>query len=323
MSYINQRKHGLHFPKIKRLNHHANRHCEKRIRNNHPAFNTFETASNYIKYFDYPLPDLLVDHSTDPLQNTARPYIDTSMNNSSEGRFKNHHMIVRRNGETTILRPKQDLVLVNGFTPVIRPSSILPSYQPIMSHSQVGTSLPIMNKMSIKKPEQTSIIKTKRNNRHQRNRSNEKFIEKNKFQHDNFSKNDFDHHITHESSFIHLVTQAIYEITQEKVSQPVPLMSILPEFPKSYSNYENQSFIPRFEEMPIIQPINHSSYANQQQYIPSLFSILTNRYDDSSCNVLPEQNRPLNSISLHHEHICFSSSTSHQQNYAHISDYLF
>ncbi|CAF3308169.1 unnamed protein product [Rotaria socialis] len=323
MSYINQRKHGLNFPKIKRLNHHANHHCEKRIGNHHLALNIFETASNYIKFFDYPLPDLLVDHSTDPLQNTARSYIDTSMNNSSEGRFKNHDMIVRRNGETTILRPKQDLVLVNGFTPVVRPSSILPSYQPIMSHSQVGPSLAIMNKMSIKKREQTSIIKTKRKNRHQRNRSNEKFIEKNKFQHDTFSKNDFGHHITHESNFIHLVTQAIHEIMEEKVSQPVPLMSILPEFPNPYSNYENQSFIPRFEEIPIIQPINHSSYANQQQYIPSLFSIPINRYDDSSCNVLPEQNRPLNSISLHHEHICFTSSTSHQQNYAHMSDYFF
>ena len=90
-------------------------------------------------------------------------------------------MIIRRNGETTVLRPKQDLVLANGFTPVIRPSSLLPSYQSIMSHSQVASSLSIMNKMSIKKPEQASIIKTKRKNRHQTKRCNEKFIDKNNF----------------------------------------------------------------------------------------------------------------------------------------------
>jgi hypothetical protein len=88
-------------------------------------------------------------------------------------------MIIRRNGETTILRPKRDLVLANGFTPVIRPSSILPSYQSIVSHSQVASSLSIMNKMSVKKSEQTSIIKTKRKNRHRRKRCNEKFIEHN------------------------------------------------------------------------------------------------------------------------------------------------
>jgi hypothetical protein len=88
-------------------------------------------------------------------------------------------MIIRRNGETTILRPKQDLVLANGFTPVIRPSSILPSYQSIMSDCQVASSLSIMNKMSIKKCEQTSIIKSKRKDRHRRKRCNEKFIEKN------------------------------------------------------------------------------------------------------------------------------------------------
>jgi hypothetical protein len=75
-------------------------------------------------------------------------------------------MIIRRNGETTILRPRQDLVLANGFTPIIRPSSILPSYHSIISHS----SLSIMNKMSIKKCEPTSVIKSKRKNRHHRKR---------------------------------------------------------------------------------------------------------------------------------------------------------
>jgi hypothetical protein len=95
-------------------------------------------------------------------------------------------MIIRRNGETTILRPRQDLVLANGFTPVIRPSSILPSYESIMSHSQVASSLSIMDKMSVKKTEQTSIIKTKRKDRRGRKRCNEKFLEQN-----NFS----DHHV--------------------------------------------------------------------------------------------------------------------------------
>lgn len=109
----------------------------------------------------------LADHSTNPLQNTTRQYADKVLNIPSEGRFVNHEMIIRRNGETTILRPRQDLVLANGFTPVIRPSSILPSYHPIISHS----SLSIMNKMSVKKCEPTSIIKSKRKNRRQRKRS--------------------------------------------------------------------------------------------------------------------------------------------------------
>lgn len=88
-------------------------------------------------------------------------------------------MIIRRNGETTILRPKQDQVLVNGFTPVIRPSSILPSYQSMMPDSQIASSLSIMNKMSIKKPEQTSIIKAKRRNRHRKQYYHDKFNDQN------------------------------------------------------------------------------------------------------------------------------------------------
>ncbi len=129
------------------------------------------------------MPELLADHSTDPLHNTTRQYIDTTSDILNEGRFANHEMIIRRKGETTFLRPKQDLVLANGFTPVIRPSSLLPSYQSIMSHSQVSSSLSIMNKMSIKKqPEQTSIIKTKRKDRHRTKRCNENFIEQNNLQ---------------------------------------------------------------------------------------------------------------------------------------------
>jgi hypothetical protein len=123
------------------------------------------------------LPELLADHSTDPLQNTTRQI--SSINIPPEGRFTNHQMIIRRNGETTILRPKQDLVLANGFTPVIRPSSLLPSYPSIMSHSQVTSSLSIMNKMSMRKPEETSIIKSKRKHRHQTKRCNERFNEHN------------------------------------------------------------------------------------------------------------------------------------------------
>jgi len=106
---------------------------------------------------------LLVDHSTDPLQNTCRQYTNQSQNTIPiEGRFANHEMIIRRNGETTILRPKHDLVLARGFTPVIRPSSILPSYHSINSKSQPELSLSIINKMSTKKNELQSVIKTKR-----------------------------------------------------------------------------------------------------------------------------------------------------------------
>ena len=141
------------------------------------------------------MPELLADNSTDPLQNTTRQYTNTSACISSEGRFANHEMIIRRNGETTILRPKQDLVLANGFTPVIRPSSLLPSYQSIMSHSPVASSLSIINKMSIKKPEQASIIKTKRKDRYRR-----KHIELNNSQ---------------DPAFIHLVQQALHEIIDE------------------------------------------------------------------------------------------------------------
>lgn len=100
-------------------------------------------------------------------------------------------MIIRRKGETTILRPKQDLVLVNGFAPAIRPSSLLPTYQSVVSHSQVGSSLSIMNKMSIKKREQTTIIKSKRPNKYRRKFSKEKFIENHQFHDYNVNKIDF------------------------------------------------------------------------------------------------------------------------------------
>ena len=84
-------------------------------------------------------------------------------------------MIIRRNGETTILRPRQDLVLVNGFTPIIRPSSRLPTYPSSISHSQVSSSssASIIKKMSMKKCEQTSVIKSKRSDQQWRKQCNE------------------------------------------------------------------------------------------------------------------------------------------------------
>lgn len=127
----------------------------------------------YIKYFDYPLVQSIVDHSTDPLQNVSRQYVDRSISMSSEGRFVNHEMIIRRNGETTILRPKHDVVLANGFTPVIRPSSKLPSHQSLLSHSQINSSVSMLTKMSTKISEQTPIIKTKGKHRHTRKRCNQ------------------------------------------------------------------------------------------------------------------------------------------------------
>ena len=120
------------------------------------------------------------------MQSTTRQYVDTPSEIPSEGRFANHEMIIRRNGETTILRPKQDLALANGFAPVHRPSSILPSYQSIMFHSQIAP-LSIMNKMPEKKSEQTSTIKTTRKSRYQRRGLSKNFMEQNNLQ--NYSVN--------------------------------------------------------------------------------------------------------------------------------------
>ncbi|CAF1262829.1 unnamed protein product [Rotaria sp. Silwood1] len=306
MSYINQQKHRSHFHKVKRLNN-TNRRDEKMMIPN-LAFNIIDKTSKYTKFFDYPLPELLIDHSTDPLQNTTRQYNHTSSNISNEGRFKNHEMIIRRNGETTILRPKQDLVLVNGFTPVIRPSTILPSYQSIMSHTQVSSSLSIMNKMSIKKPEQTSIIKTKRKNRYRRKRLNKKFIEQNNMQNYNLV-NEFDQNNSQESTFIHLVKQTLHDIMEQEHSfspQPVPLMSILPEFHDPYPNNNNQL-----------------SYSNQQQFISPLSLIPTDRYNESSYSFPQEHNHSPDFAFSQHEHVCLHSSLSYHRSHSHMTDYFF
>lgn len=130
-------------------------------------------SSQYVKYFDYPLAQSVADHSTDPLQNITRQYSNRSVPIPSEGRFVNHEMIIRRNGETTILRPKHDVVLASGFTPVIRPSSILPSHHSLISPPQNNSSVSITTKMSMKNCEQTPIIKTKRKSRHFRKRCNQ------------------------------------------------------------------------------------------------------------------------------------------------------
>ena len=121
----------------------------------------------YVKYFDYPLQELLVDQSTDPMQNTTRQYVKASTflsNHFSEGRFADHQMIVRRQGETSILRPRQDPVLANGFTPVIRPSSLLPSYKAM----DPPPSTSMTTKLSVPKPEQKLKRKARQKKVHRR-----------------------------------------------------------------------------------------------------------------------------------------------------------
>jgi hypothetical protein len=73
--------------------------------------------STYVKYFDYSLAELLVNHSTDPMQNTVRQYMKSSstFDRCDQGRFADHHMIIRRQGKTNILRAKQDTVLACGY----------------------------------------------------------------------------------------------------------------------------------------------------------------------------------------------------------------
>ncbi|CAF0901966.1 unnamed protein product [Adineta steineri] len=145
MSKKRSRKHRA----IKRLKYHNH--------NYHQSFqnlprdiinNNLFIKSKYNKYFDYPLSELLVDHSTDPMQNTARQYVSSHLSN--EGRFMNHEMIIRRNGESTIHRPKYDIVLDNGFTRIIQPSYLLSSYQSLPFHSQIASSS-VINKMSVEK----------------------------------------------------------------------------------------------------------------------------------------------------------------------------
>ena len=177
----------------------------------------------YIKYFDYPIEQALADHSTDPLENVSRQYAHrfaTTM--SSEGRFVNHEMIIRRNGETTILRPKQDVVLVHGFTPVIRPSSKLPSHQSLIAHPQINSSVSMMTKMSMKICEQTPIIKTKGKYRRARkrsyhisnqqtNRPNCQIATDNKsFPNNEFAVHQFEHDHLQKSHLFHLVEQALH-----------------------------------------------------------------------------------------------------------------
>ena len=126
-----------------------------------------EKPAKYVKYFDYPLPELLVDQSTDPMQNTTRQYVKASTflsNHFSEGRFADHQMIIRRQGETSILRPRQDPVLANGFTPVIRPSSLLPSYKAM----DPPPSTSMTKKLSVPKPEQKLKRKVRQKKAHRR-----------------------------------------------------------------------------------------------------------------------------------------------------------
>ncbi|CAF0941955.1 unnamed protein product [Adineta steineri] len=155
MSKKRSRKHRA----IKRLKYHNH--------NYHQSFqnlprdiinNNLFIKSKYNKYFDYPLSELLVDHSTDPMQNTARQYVSSHLSN--EGRFMNHEMIIRRNGESTIHRPKYDIVLDNGFTRIIQPSYLLSSYQSLPFHSQIASSS-VINKMSVEKSKVKRLNKRK------------------------------------------------------------------------------------------------------------------------------------------------------------------
>jgi len=151
-----RRKHRF----IKRLKHH--RQPLKNLPYNLINENLFN-KSNYNKYFNYSLPELLADHSTDPNQNTVRQYILSNISN--QGRFINHQMIIRKNGESTILRPKQDIVLVNGFTPIIRPSYLLSLDQSVPLHSQIASSSSIINKMSINKSKRKTKLEAQKVNK--------------------------------------------------------------------------------------------------------------------------------------------------------------
>ncbi|CAF0795978.1 unnamed protein product [Adineta steineri] len=303
-------KYRSHVHKLKRLHHNDNQLMTiTNVPCNLLDENFFNKTIKYIKSFDYSIAQLIADHSTDPLQNTSRQYINGLSTISNEGRFINHEMIIRRNGETTYLRPKQDLVLANGFTPVIRPSSILPSYQSIMSHSQVSSSssLSIMNKMSImKQPEQTTIIKTKRKNRHRSKRCNEQFI---------------DHHIQYktsqESPIVHFFKQTLHEIIEEKNYLPPPLMSILPQFHSSPSNYNNQSCTSPVEDNYV------NSNFNNQYFKPPLNTMSDNRYQESSYDIPFEPYHKLSYNFPQHEHICKKSLMPLHRNCTYTPGYFF
>ncbi|UJR37762.1 hypothetical protein I4U23_030455 [Adineta vaga] len=328
MPYINHGNHRSHLHKVKRLNH--NHHAT--IKNLPPQMlneNSLEKTTNYIKFFDYPLPQLLTNHSTNPLQNTTRQYVDIPTKISNEGRFVNHEMIIRRNGETTFLRPKRDPVLANGFTPVIRPSSLLPSYQSIMSHSQVSSSsssssLSIMNKMSEKKQsEQTSIIKTKRKNRRRAKRCNEKFFESHNY---NFP-NEFHQQSPQNSNVIHFFKQTLHEMIVNEnnfAPQPVPLMSIQPVFHSPPSNHFNEPFRPQFEESCFHQDTFQPRNFNDFHFLPRVNSLANNRYQESSYDLSsqPYHQFHMNNIPQD-EHICKNSYRSPPRNYIPTTDYFF
>lgn len=102
----------------------------KRLNNPLKANKKNDRIVNYVKYFDYPIEQLLVDQSTDPLQNTVRQYSTISGKPSTdygEGRFANLELTVRgSNGRTSILRPCRDPVLRRGFAPINLISPFLP-----------------------------------------------------------------------------------------------------------------------------------------------------------------------------------------------------
>ncbi|CAF1584816.1 unnamed protein product [Adineta ricciae] len=314
MLHNNHGRSRSNFHQVKRLNH-FNRNDNHQIKNlpaNLLKDHLFERTMNYVKYFDYPLAQLLTDHSTDPLQNTSRQYIDTDTTISSEGRFVNHEMDIRRNGETTILRPKQDPVLANGFTPVIRPSSKLPSYQSIMSHSQVSSasSLSIMNKMSERKqPEQTAIIKTKRKNRHRPKRCNEKVFEPHNYN----VFNDQCQQTPQNSNVVNFFKQTLYDLIEEPdyFPPPPPLMSIRPEF---HSPPPNPFYQPHFAD----QHFNPNYYKFHSPP-PSSHSSVNNRYDESSYDLpFDHYHQPHSNHILPFDSFCANSYQSPPHTYTHL-----
>lgn len=121
------------FHHLKRLNPHSRFHKHLSIHSNLNNDDFLRQSPKYKKYFDYSLDELLVDHSTDPLQNTTRQYVKNSSissidNANDPGRFAHHQMIIRQEkGETKLLRPKSDPVLIKGFTKKIQHSSTVPS----------------------------------------------------------------------------------------------------------------------------------------------------------------------------------------------------
>lgn len=140
-----------HFHPLKRLDNQQHRF--------HSSVNSIpedflRQSLKYTKYFNYSLNELLVDHSTDPNQNTTRQYVKiASKTSSTEGRFANVQLTIRNEkGETKILRAKLDPVQINGFSKKIQHvATVVPSPLPVVQRPKQNLSTSIFHKINMKK----------------------------------------------------------------------------------------------------------------------------------------------------------------------------